>query len=162
MIFLINGTSMKPLFLNILLILLITSCYNPDSSQSIEDLHKLQGKWISYDGVLFNENWRVVNNNLLEGEGFSLNGTDTAFFESLKISREGDSIYYKVFFSKEPTSVDFALKEASKSTWTFVNPENEFPQKIYYNLENDTLLTVTISDLEVNKKQLFYLKKVND
>ena len=151
---------MKPLFLNILLILALSSCYNPDSSQSIRDLNGLAGEWESYEGVVFNENWRVVNKRLLEGEGVSLNGSDTAFFESLNISKVGDSIYYQVFFGDDPGSVDFLLIDATKNSWTFINPDNEFPQKIYYKLESDSILNVTVSDMEVNKKQFFYLKKI--
>lgn len=158
MILLTKSIFMKPLFLNLLLIFLLSSCYNPDSSQSLNDLKVLTGEWESYDGVVFNENWKVVDNDFLEGEGFSLNGSDTAFYESLFIRKMGDSIYYSVQFEKE--QVDFLLQEALKERWLFVNPDNEFPKMIDYKLENDTLLTIVISDLEVNKKQVFYLKKI--
>ncbi len=151
---------MKPLYLNILLFLALSSCYNPDSSQSIQDLNGLTGKWKSREGVLFNENWRSVNSSLLEGEGFSIVDNDTAFFESLKIRKIGDSIYYQVFFGNETTSVDFHLVEATRNSWTFINPENEFPQKIFYELDNDTTLNVTVSDMDVNKKQFFFLAKI--
>jgi len=109
---------------------------------------------------MFNENWKVINNSTLVGEGFSLNGSDTVFYERLKIHKIGDSIYYSVQFSEE--QVDFLLTEASKSRWLFVNPENQFPKKIDYKLEDDTTLNVIISDMELNKKQKFYLKKVNE
>ncbi len=69
---------MKPFSL-FLVIILMNSCYNPSPSEIIKDLDALVGEWESYKGVKFNENWRFVNNNLLEGEGFSLNGSDTAF-----------------------------------------------------------------------------------
>ena len=150
----------KPLFFNILILLFITSCYSPQSSQIIKDIKQLTGSWESYKGVKFNENWRFVNSNVFEGEGFSLNGADTAFYESLSILKEGDSIYYRVFIDEEKHAVDFLLSEATKQSWTFLNPENEFPQKIVYELETDSLLLVTISDIKVNKKQLFYLKKM--
>jgi len=120
----------------------------------------ISGKWESYEGVQFNENWKVVNNELLAGEGFSLNGSDTVFYERLKIHRVGDSVYYSVQFSDE--QVDFLLTEASKKQWLFVNPENEFPKKIDYKLEDDTTLNVIISDMELNKKQNFYLKRISE
>jgi len=151
---------MKSLFLSILLLAFLSSCYNPNSSQSISDLKMISGKWESYEGVQFNENWKVVNNELLAGEGFSLNGSDTVFYERLKIHRVGDSVYYSVQFSDE--QVDFLLTEASKKQWLFVNPENEFPKKIDYKLEDDTTLNVIISDMELNKKQNFYLKRISE
>lgn len=140
--------------------LTITSCYNPESSESFNDLKLLTGEWESYDGVLFNENWKQINNKLLLGEGFSLNGSDTAFYESLQISLINDSVYYSVLFGKKP--VEFLLTKASKRKWMFVNSDNEFPNRIEYKIKNDTLLTVVISDMEVNKKQIFLLKKVNN
>ena len=149
---------MKPLFLNLLLIAFLTSCINPDSSQSFNHLKVLSGNWESYEGVLFNENWSVVHDSLMEGEGFSLNVGDTVFYEKLKIHMIDDSIYYSVNIDYE--QVDFLLIEASENSWLFVNYENEFPNKIDYKLENDTLLTVVISDMEINKKQIFYLKKI--
>ncbi|MBC8319413.1 MAG: hypothetical protein H8E34_01690 [Bacteroidetes bacterium] len=152
---------MKPFSLFLLVLLLINSCYNPSSSDIISDLKVLNGEWQSYKGVKFNENWKFVDENLFEGIGFSMNGADTAFFESLKILREGDSIYYRVFLGEKKDIVDFLLIQASKNNWTFVNPANEFPSIIVYQVENDSLLTVTTSDINSNKKQLFYLKKVN-
>ena len=151
---------MKPLMLFVLLSLSLTSCYNPSSSDIMSDLIALDGEWESYKGVKFNENWRVLDNYHLQGEGFSLNGSDTAFFESLNIIREGDSIYYSVSFSEENSAVAFSLTEATKNTWTFINPENDFPSIIVYQIEKDSLLTVTISNIRGNKEQFFYLKKV--
>ncbi len=137
----------------------MNSCYNPSPSEIIKDLDALVGEWESYKGVKFNENWRFVNNNLLEGEGFSLNGSDTAFFESLKIFREGDSIYYRVLLDNRSEITDFKLTEASKNSWKFVNPDNDFPSIIIYKVQNDSLLLVTISNIRGNKEQFFYLKK---
>lgn len=139
---------------------LITSCYSPDSHQSMNDLHKLEGNWSSYEGVLFNENWRISSNTLMDGEGFSLNGSDTVFYERLQLSKIGDSIYYRVYLTGG--NVDFLLVEASGNRWLFVNPQNEFPKKIDYKLMNDSILNVVISDMEVNRKQKFFLKRKNN
>jgi outer membrane lipoprotein-sorting protein len=157
-----NSSISKPLFLNLLLLLFFNSCYNPNSSEIIQDIKALSGRWESYKGVKFSENWRTINDSLLQGEGFSLNGADTAFYESLSILKEEDSVYYRVFIGDEKMHVDFLLVHASKKSWTFINPENEFPEKIVYKIQKDSLLTVTISDMKVNKKQLFYLKKIKD
>lgn len=138
----------------------MNSCYNPTPSEIISDLDALVGEWESYKGVKFNENWRSVNNNLFEGEGFSLNGSDTAFFESLEIFRDGDSIYYRVLLDNRNEITDFKLTKASKNSWKFVNPTNDFPSIIVYKLQKDSLLLVTISNIRGNKEQFFYLKKI--
>lgn len=150
---------MRLLLLFFLLILFVSSCYNPTTSENMNNLRKLDGNWSSYKGVKFNENWEYVNNNLIEGEGFSLNGVDTSFYESLTIERVGDSIYYKVGLEKESRTVGFLLIEASQSSWTFLNHENDFPSMIKYSIQEDGLLIITISDIGGNKKQFFYLKK---
>ncbi len=81
------------------------------------------------------------------------------FCESLKIFREGDSIYYRVLLDNRSEITDFKLTEASKNSWKFVNPDNDFPSIIIYKVQNDSLLLVTISNIRGNKEQFFYLKK---
>ena len=150
---------MRSLLLFLLLPIFVSSCSNHSRSDSMNNLRVLEGEWQSYRGVEFNESWRFVDNNSIEGEGFSLNGSDTSFFETLRIRRVGDSIYYTVGLGKESKRVDFLLVDASESSWTFVNPENDFPSIIDYVIEENSLLTVTISNIRGNKKQIFYLKK---
>jgi hypothetical protein len=125
------------------------------------DLKTIAGNWKSYKGVAFNENWRFAGQNVIKGEGFSTNGMDTSFFEKLRIEKVGDSIYYKVSLNEPNKTTDFLLTKASKIMWKFVNPKNDYPSIINYKVENDTLLTVTISNIRGNKKQFFYLEKVN-
>jgi hypothetical protein len=135
-----------------------SSCYHPSSSETMEDLKRIEGKWTSYKGIKFNENWRFENEDLFKGEGYSLNGADTSFFETLQIIKKNDSVYYSVFFKNE-NAVYFLLTEASKNKWKFTNPQNEYPSIIEYKLENDTLLTVVTSNIRGNKEQFFYLKR---
>lgn len=149
---------MKPELL-LFLALLLNACYNPSPNDTIHDLEILVGEWESYKGVKFNENWRLVDENSFEGEGFSLNGVDTAFFESLKIIKEGDLIIYRVIFENHKAITDFVLTKASKTSWTFINPENDFPSIINYNIKKDSLLLVTITNIRGNKEQSFYLKR---
>jgi len=152
---------MKVLILLLFPIFFITSCYNPSPKETINDIKIIIGSWQSHKGVAFNENWNFVNQNIIEGKGFSMNGSDTTFFEKLKIEKVGDSIYYKVSINESNKTVDFLLTNASKNKWKFVNPKNEFPSIIIYHIENDTLLNITISNIRGNKEQLFYLEKLN-
>jgi len=135
------------------------SCYNPNSQDVMEDLKTLEGNWKSYKGVKFNESWRLINDSLFKGLGYSMNGKDTSFFESLKIIKKGDSVFYLVGLENRKRRVDFLLTDASKRKWTFQNSENEFPSIIKYKIQNDSLLLVTIANIRGNKEQFFYLKR---
>ena len=137
----------------------MSSCYRPTGSQSIKDLKQLEGNWKSYKGVVFNENWIYESENFFKGIGFSLNENDTSFYENLSIKMYNDTIYYSVILESDRVT-KFKLTEAKKHKWTFVNPDNEFPSIINYEIENDTLLNISISNIRGNKEQFFWLKKV--
>jgi len=126
----------------------------------MEDIKILEGNWKSYKGVKFNETWRVINDSLFKGKGFSMNRNDTSFIESLMITKKEDAIFYIVGIEEKRKRVEFLLTEASRGKWTFQNPENEFPSIIKYEIENDSLLLVTIANVRGNKEQFFYLKRV--
>ncbi len=142
-----------------LIVSILTACVSPDSSKIINNMKALEGNWSSYKGVEFNENWHYVNDSTLNGEGFSLVDGDTAFYESLKILRTGDTICYRVNLGEADKFVYFKLRKSSKNSWLFVNPDNEFPKKISYKIRDNQYLDIVISDMEVNKKQEFYLQK---
>ncbi len=146
-------------FLFVILTLFLASCYHPSSQEAMHDLKQIEGNWNSYKGVSFNENWMFINDSLFKGEGFSLNGNDTSFYESLRIERKSDSVYYIIGLAKNKDETKFLLSNASKHEWVFKNPENEFPSIIKYKIENDSLLFVTIANIRGNKEQFFYLKK---
>lgn len=141
------------------IIIVMSSCYRPTGSQSIQDLKQLEGNWKSYKGVVFNENWIRESENIFKGVGFSLNENDTSFYENLSIKMYKDTIYYSVILESGRVT-NFKLTMAKKHKWTFVNPDNEFPSIINYEIENDTLLNISISNIRGNKEQFFWLKKV--
>lgn len=140
------------------IIIFLGSCYKPTASESMQDLQLLEGNWKSYKGVGFNENWSQENKFLLKGEGFSLNENDTSFYERLSIKMYDDTVYYSVIL-ESGKSTDFILTKANKDKWIFVNPNNDFPSIISYEVENDTLLNISITNIRGNKEQFFWLKK---
>lgn len=148
----------KILFFGIILIIHV-SCYRPSSHESFNDLKQLQGKWSSVEGVLFNEHWWLVNDSLMAGIGFSLKGTDTAFLEKMQLFVENDSVYFAAKTAPEKEYVRFALGEARKNRWKFVNPTHDYPNIIQYEIKNDTLLNAFIANIRGNKKVEFHLKR---
>lgn len=139
----------------------VFGCDMYNNRTAFEDIRAITGKWSTYKGVKFNENWQEVEENRLEGIGFSLNGKDTVFSEKLILSKVNDTVIYSVILNDANKRVDFKLKESSKYRWLFFNEVNEYPSKIIYEIENDTLLTVITSDKNDNRKQYFYLSKTN-
>lgn len=135
------------------------SCYNPNSKESFSDLNKLSGKWSSNEGVLFNEHWKVVNDSLMTGLGFSLQGSDTAFAEKMKIFINGDSVYFAAKTDPEEGFISFTLQEAGRNKWVFINPAHDYPNIIQYEIKDDTLLNAFTANIRGNKKVEFNLKR---
>lgn len=72
------------------------------------------------------------------GIGFTLKDKDTTFKEILSIVSIQDTLFYKVVgVNPEPTLFKFTYQNAT--SFVCENPANEFPEKIEYKLENDTL-----------------------
>lgn len=140
---------------------ILSSCYRPSPKQAFADLRLLEGKWTSYEGILFNESWLVINDSLMRGIGFSLNGTDTAFSEQLVLKRIGDTVFYGALVEGNNGFIYFWLEKAGRGHWIFKNPDHDYPNIIEYKLKNDTLLETTTSNIRGNKKINFKLKKVS-
>ncbi|HEY9115988.1 MAG TPA: DUF6265 family protein, partial [Bacteroidales bacterium] len=131
---------MKRIFFLGITLIALASCYNPSSNESFEDLKKLEGRWSSKEGVLFNEHWQVANDSLMTGLGFSLKGEDTAFVEKMKVYLNGDSVYFAAKVDQKKDFVIFTLTEAGRNKWVFVNAAHDYPNIIQYEIKDDTLL----------------------
>lgn len=138
---------------------LLSSCYHPTPHQSFNDLMVLEGRWSSYEGVKFNESWIVVNDSVLKGTGFSLNGSDTVFSEQLILKRIGDTIFYGALVKENDSFIYFRIDKATRNSWVFKNPDHDYPNIIEYKIKNDSLLEATTSNIRGNKKITFKLRK---
>ncbi len=80
------------------------------------------------------EHW----NTSLHGLGFSLVAQDTVFKEHLKIVNTKEGTFLEIEgVHDEP--VLFKFTQQNSTSFTCENNKNEFPKKIVYSLENDTL-----------------------
>lgn len=141
--------------------ILMYSCYRPSSKQAFEDLKVLEGTWATYEGTKFSESWKIINDSLMHGIGFSLNGTDTAFKEQLQIKRIGDSLFYGALVKENDGYVFFKLEEAGRNKWVFKNPVHDYPNIIDYKIKDKEVLEATTSNIRGNKKIAFKLRKVS-
>jgi len=106
-----------------------------------EKLSWIADRWIYKDGenITF-ENWTKENDTLFSGEAYTVRGGDTVFNEQLKIEKIGDDVYYTAIIKHNPGPVSFKLVDVGKNNAVFENPEHDFPNRITYELKNNSLL----------------------
>lgn len=153
---------MRGILAFVLLIIVVGSCKPPRTDDEIfNDLKKLEGNWSSYDNLIFNENWKVLNDSTLTGIGYSLNGEDTLLSESLKIQLRNQEIIYSatVMHQNQGDAIPFILQASSHKTFVFENPEHDYPNRIIYKLIRDSLLRVRIETMKGTKPTTFNLRR---
>jgi len=148
----------RSVFISIIALFLLSNCFRPRAKESMRNLSQLEGSWSSTKGVLFNENWRVKNDTLLVGIGFSLQGNDTAFKEELKIFLTDGQVFYAAKVGENDQYVTFKLSEAKRNSWVFENHDHDYPNIISYRMVNDELVAAT-SNSNGNKKIEFVMKR---
>ena len=77
----------------------------------------------------FHEEWTRVNDTLLTGKGFIVEGTDSLFSEKLSLVTAGEQTIYRVEMTTGRIA-DFKLTENTADKMVFEMPENDFPSKI--------------------------------
>jgi len=136
--------------INLLAIGLISifSCNHQTSQQQfdIQKIKWLEGGWVrAMKGDQHaHERWQVVSPNEWHGWGVTFIGTDTSFLEKIKIIKQDDDMFYIADVPENPEPVYFRFTTLTDSGFICENPEHDFPKKIEYQLEGDTL-NATIS-----------------
>src|SRR5262245_59842781 len=121
--------------LTILLLATIAAAQTQDLAQ----LAWIAGTWVGTEGrVEMEEHWTAPKGNSLLGLHRDVNGDRTVSFEFLRIEKTPEGIVYIAQpQGRPPTS--FRLVESSKTRVVFENKTHDFPQRIIYWLERDTL-----------------------
>lgn len=134
----------------------VVACTNTHSTKVADcfNLERLAGRWEYIDGNTHQiEEWSVLGDKSLEGHGFVLDETDTTFIEFLSIKEQNNNL---TFFAR-PSWLDadevvpLKLHAESENELIFVNPANEFPKKIIYRLQSDSLMQVYIEGMGEGK-----------
>jgi hypothetical protein len=113
---------------------------------SLSSFDWLLGTWENQRvkaGESASETW-MKNGDYLAGTGVSLRGSDTTFVEKLKIIAKDGHYYYVADVSHNAAPVYFKMTEVSATGFVCENPEHDFPKKISYAFDGETL-TATIS-----------------
>ncbi len=108
----------------------------------------MEGKWLQSNGDgNFYEEWTRVNDTLLIGRGFVVDGTDSLFSEKLSLLTSGEETIYRVEMTTGRIA-DFKLTESTPDKLVFELPENDFPSKIIYNRKSENEITVMLEGNE--------------
>ena len=120
------------------------------SSSILTDFKKLdwlEGTWARTNvkpGHSGSERWYKTSPAELQGMGVTMKGKDTVFVEKFKLVIKDNNIYYTADVPQNKQAVDFKLIEISETAFTCENPEHDFPKKIRYQ-RNENTIKATIS-----------------
>ena len=132
--------------------LLLLSCFLFGCKQPAKNKFAwLEGKWLQTNSdAAFHEEWTSINDTLLTGKGFVVEGTDTLFSERLSLITSAEKTIYRVEMITGRIA-DFKLTENSGDKLVFEMPENDFPSKIIYSKKSDNELVVVLEGIDNGK-----------
>lgn len=110
------------------------------------------------------ESWTKLNENELSGKSYVLKGKDTIVFETMRIIKEDNNLFYipTVQGQNNDLPVRFSLKKITETELVFENPEHDFPQIISYTKTGKKSLVAEILGNVNGKdvKESFSMKKL--
>jgi hypothetical protein len=111
----------------------------PLSAATVDDLKWMSGHWAAtIDGVQMEEIWSAPAGGMLIGMHRDVRANGKTFFEFFRIAETADGIVYHAQPNGRPAT-PFKLIESSRERVVFANPENDFPKRIIYVLQDKRL-----------------------
>jgi uncharacterized protein YciI len=106
----------------------------------------LQGTWKMENKEIY-EHWDKFNENTLKGFSYKLKDGQMFISEYLDITKANNEVIYTATVLKQNQGKEVSFKlTKTDSTFTFENPNHDFPKKIGYQKLNDTEIFVKVSD----------------
>ena len=97
------------------------------------------GTWEGQTGnIQMEETWTRPAGGLILGVHRDLFPGGRSFFEFLRIEQRGDDIVY-IAMPRGENATEFRMTELKDKRVVFENPEHDFPQKIVYTIDGETL-----------------------
>lgn len=123
------------------LLVIIAGCTTADKQTKgkISRFNWLNGYWImKQDSTGATENWKQVNDTLMEGSSANIKGDSIIPFETVKLYQNGTDYFYDVKSSLNATEPVVSFKMTSFTDTSFIveNPQHDFPKRIGYTLIN--------------------------
>jgi hypothetical protein len=130
-------------------------------------LHKAEwliGHWQhqSDQGIL-TEAWQRLNDSTFSGQSFFISNRDTLTAELISLEQRNGKLYYipTVADQNDGKAVIFIMTSLTDSSATFENPEQDFPQRIFYHFHKPDSLLAEVSAINkgVYKSIIFRMGK---
>ena len=131
------------------------SCGEKADNAGEFDLKKLEGDWLfMHESTQEMAQWRGDGNGGLTGTGYVLDENDTTFIEFLQIRKTSSGLVYTASASRTDTldRVPYALINETTEKLEFFNANYGFPQKVVFDLPNDSTLYFYIEGPQEQKK----------
>ncbi len=146
---------MKHFFLFITISLLYFSC---TSEKKFEKPKWLIGKWERINKSDVTKETHEIWNNNFKGQSISIRDNDTIFSEQMQIIAIDNKKYFQITgIDGKPTFFEFI--QENENSFTCVNLQNQFPEKIYYLFKDDNLINeLSNADFKID----FIFKKIVD
>ncbi|MEN9980500.1 MAG: hypothetical protein RL542_287 [Bacteroidota bacterium] len=157
---------MRQLYLFSIVSLLLLSCTNSHKNDKIKASEWLIGDWKnqSEEGIL-NETWSKPNDSTLVAGSFFIKEKDTLHFENIALKeKEGELIYETIIKGQNNDKpILFPLLSETENELVFENLKNDYPQKIKYQRNSKTAITISISGNLAKKavSEQFIMTKTN-
>jgi hypothetical protein len=123
-------------------LILITSC-KKEEKKNLKPTF-LVGNWIRLNDTEENKTYETWKSDLT-GMGLTINNGKTVFNEQMSILEINDTLHLKVSNVNE-TPTYFKFTSQTDTSFVCENPQNEFPKKIHYYIENQQLKAIISSD----------------
>lgn len=133
-----------PIMKYIFVILTLFLTHNVLAQNTLPDF--LEGTWKMENNDIF-EHWDKLNDHTFKGFSYKMEEGRMSISEYLDISEDNNEIVYTatVLNQNQGRGIHFKLTK-SDSTFTFINPDHDFPKKIVYQKLNDTEIFVQVTD----------------
>lgn len=157
---------MRQFFLFLSVSLLLFSCTNNSKNEKIKASQWLLGQWknTSEEGIIA-ENWSQPNDSTLIATSFYIKEEDTLHFENIILKeKEGELVYETTIKGQNNDKpILFPLLSETENELIFENLQNDYPQKIKYQRNSKSGITISISGKQAKKivSEQFKMTKSN-
>ena len=157
---------MRQFFLFLSVSLLLFSCTNNSKNEKIKASQWLLGQWknTSEEGIIA-ENWSQPNDSTLIATSFYIKEEDTLHFENIILKeKEGELVYETTIKGQNNEKpILFPLLSETENELIFENLQNDYPQKIKYQRNSKSGITISISGKQAKKivSEQFKMTKSN-
>jgi hypothetical protein len=145
---------MRQLFLFSAISLLLFSCTTTSKNEKIKASEWLLGEWInqSKEGIVI-ETWSKPNDSTLVAGSFFIKEKDTLHFENIIVKeKDGELVYATIIQGQNNDKpIVFPLLSETENELVFENLTNDYPQKIKYQRNSKSAITISISGKQSKK-----------